>query len=131
MPLDSDRGPANQCAAAAFRAKVPFFVAYEVASKDSTIIVGFVRMPGGDVLETVYDSDPCGGARCGERFSSRLCPSPKLVDAGYPWVIECEPPEPPLPRRRPCSVCVHNALQPTGPRRFSEKGEAPRFGPRG
>jgi hypothetical protein len=100
VPLDADRSAADQCVMDAYRAHLPFFVAYEAVGKDSKIFIGFVRTARGDVFQTAYDSDPCGGAGCGERFNSRQCPSPRLVETGYPWVIECEPYVTP-PRRRP------------------------------
>ncbi len=98
---DASRRAADQCVEAAFRARVPFFVGYEVDSTDSTIVIGFVRTPDGDVFQTSYDSDPCGGAHCGERFNKGLCSEPRLIATRYPWVIECERPPPPMGRRRP------------------------------
>jgi hypothetical protein len=72
-----------QCAREAIKAGQAFWTFVELPGIDSWVGHGFLRTASGDVRFFEYDSDPCGGIRCGPDLSLYPCAEPVVTaDAG-------------------------------------------------
>ena len=76
----------------------PFFFSIGGPGIDSYVATGLVGASDGTVKRFAYDSAPCGGRHCAERFELRACPRPKA--GALDPVTFCEKPPPPLSEGR-------------------------------
>ena len=74
--------PSLVCAAAAAQQRKPFWVSITYPGIDSTVVGGLVGTSEGVVYRFDFDSDPCGGAGCGSRFTTERCDHPSLAQRG-------------------------------------------------
>jgi hypothetical protein len=81
------------CLEAARRAGRPFIFSVEGPGIDSYLATGLVADARGRVQRFWYDSAPCGGPYCAERFSLWPCPMP-TAPGGLDPNMDC-----PLPKR--------------------------------
>jgi len=65
-----------ECARDAVRTGQPFWTFVEVHGIDSWVAHGLLRTASGEVQFFDYDSDPCGGPRCGGDLSLFPCAEP-------------------------------------------------------
>lgn len=79
---------ALECAHKAAKDHRPFKVVRETFGEDSRIMFGVIGGSHGRTLWFDYDSAPCGGAQCAERFETKPCAVDKVVvdeaDTGVP-----------------------------------------------
>ena len=67
-----------KCAVDAAMAGKPFRVIRDEQGIDSQIAHGLLAKTDGKILRFSYDSAPCGGPGCADRFEVRTCPSPTV-----------------------------------------------------
>lgn len=67
------------CGADAVRAKKAFWAIQWLPGTDSSICTGLLADREGTTYRFVYDSSPCGGLGCPDRFSLERCPVPVEV----------------------------------------------------
>jgi hypothetical protein len=77
--MPEELNEALECARRATTKKRAFQVIQRGPSEDSEIAFGVLGKADGDVLWFDYDSAPCGGPQCQERFETVAC---RLVDIG-------------------------------------------------
>jgi len=68
-----------ECMSGAYRLHQPFFFLREQRSIDSFVVTGIVGTDQGQLFQVWYDSAPCGGPGCRERFEATAC-SPSQVE---------------------------------------------------
>jgi hypothetical protein len=92
VPPGGDRGVADACAVAAFRARRAFRGRYDVQGIDSTLSAGLVGDLKGEVHVISFDSDIHGGSFLFRRESVvvDICPSPEIVQVGGKERLKCE-----------------------------------------
>jgi hypothetical protein len=81
-PDDTNRYIERQitCGAAAIKAKKAFWAIQWHPSLDSSACTGLVADREGTIYRFSYDSAPCGGPGCSDRFSLERCPVPAEVN---------------------------------------------------
>ena len=73
-PVSSEAlNTALQCAATMTQRHLAFRVVQRGASDDSEVAWGIVGTADGSVVSFTYDSAPCGGPACAERFDTTTC----------------------------------------------------------
>jgi hypothetical protein len=80
------------CARDAARKRASFWVVQRGAGEDSEIALGLLGKGDGSVFWFDYDSAPCGGPGCAERFITRPCALSNVVviqDAGSVNRLSC------------------------------------------
>lgn len=74
---EAETRTAMECITAAWQGGRPFFLSIEGTGIDSYIGQGvFGLREKGGLYRFAYDSAPCGGPGCPERFTVQLCPAP-------------------------------------------------------
>ena len=68
-----------ECMASAYHHHQSFFFLHERRSIDSSVASEIVGTGQGQLFQIWYDSAPCGGPGCRERFTAEAC-SPSLVE---------------------------------------------------
>lgn len=95
-PLDQ----VMQCVAEAKQEGRPFFV-YDTGGligPDSWAVSGILMTPQGEGFRFNYDSSPCGGSGCSDRFVVSRCQNPTITGLGIGLRLGCDPV--PSPNRR-------------------------------
>ena len=75
------RASLTQCISTARREHRPFYFVLEGPSIDSHFATGLIGDPAGSIRRFWYDSAPCGGPGCPERFTITGCVVPPTEDA--------------------------------------------------
>jgi hypothetical protein len=78
----------QSCMAKAYDAGESFYFSIEGSGVDSYVATGLMRAGSGNIQRFWYDSAPCGGRGCPERFHFATCASPSKPGRIDPW-IEC------------------------------------------
>ena len=91
---DSRLQQALECARDAARRNQAFRIVQHLQGTDSEVAVGLLVGRDGSTLFFDYDSAPCGGPGCSERFLTRSCPlSAAKTEADSSqqyWRISCD-----------------------------------------
>ncbi len=78
----------KSCMAQAYGEGQSFYFSIEGSGIDSYVATGLMRAGLGNLQRFWYDSAPCGGPGCTERFQSVTCATPPKPDQIDPFV-EC------------------------------------------
>jgi hypothetical protein len=82
------KGAGTDAARASGRA---FFFSAGGQGIDSIVASGLIGKTDGTIARFWYDSAPCGGPRCDERFEVRACPAPPATEPVDPVTFYREP----------------------------------------
>ena len=78
------------CIAEAKQGHKPFF-SYDAGGliSDSWQVTGILTTPDGAGYSFGYDSSPCGGGGCSDRFTITHCENPTVANFGLGWQLTC------------------------------------------
>lgn len=83
----------TSCIAEAKQGHKPFFSYDEGGERmDSWQVTGVLTTPDGAGYSFGYDSSPCGGGGCSDRFTITHCENPTVADFGLGWKVTCAAP---------------------------------------
>ena len=77
------------CGTEAMRRGKPFWTFWQQQGIDSWVAVGLLGTADGAFYRFDYDSAPCGGAGCGDRFSIEPCSTPRIRMDRSDAVLTC------------------------------------------
>jgi hypothetical protein len=87
-PTKQEVAALQSCMAKAYDAGESFYFSIEGSGVDSYVATGLMRAGSGTLQRFWYDSAPCGGPGCPERFHFATCASPPKPGRIDPW-MEC------------------------------------------
>ena len=90
VPFTGNSSSADACSVAAFKAKQPFYVRYDLEGMDSTIAQIFIGTSQGQIYIIFYDSDPSGGSGAAATITEDLCTNPRISTDKGRERITCE-----------------------------------------
>ena len=86
---DQEMQTALNCALGAAGRGVAFSAVRQYQGIDSSVAEGLMAKTGGGIVKFFYDSAPCGGPNCSERFTTQACPNPHLATQSGRAVFGC------------------------------------------
>ena len=87
-PTPAEVAVLQGCMAGAIASKRSFYFSIEGSGVDSYGATGLMKIPNGALQRFSYDSSPCGGPGCAERFEVWTCPMQANTKAIDPF-LEC------------------------------------------